>query len=150
YHSKDSLFYTNFRFRMQNRVGYTNVLDGIENDKFDARIPRLRMRMDGYIYTPRISYSVQVAFSRSDQDFDDTGVPNIVRDAVLLYNFSDNFSISFGQNKLPGNRLRVNSLGSLLFSYRSLVNFSSTIYRDFGTSLNLSQKIGIMPLNAKA
>src|SRR5690606_15904936 len=84
YHSKDSLFYNHFRFRMQNRVGYSNVLDGIENDIFDARIRRLRMRMDGYIYTPRISYSVQLAFSRSDQDFDDTGVPNIVRDAVLF------------------------------------------------------------------
>lgn len=150
YHSKDSLFYTNFRFRMQNRVGYSNVLDGIENDKFDARIRRLRMRMDGYIYTPRISYSVQLAFSRSDQDFDDTGVPNIVRDAVLFYNFSDNFYISFGQNKLPGNRQRVNSSGSLQFSDRSLVNSLFTIDRDFGTSLNFSQKIGNMPLNAKA
>lgn len=150
YHSKDSLFYTNFRFRMQNRVGYSNVLDGIENDKFDARIRRLRMRMDGYIYTPRISYSVQLAFSRSDQDFDDTGVPNIVRDAVLFYNFSDNFYISFGQNKLPGNRQRVNSSGSLQFSDRSLVNSLFTIDRDFGTSLNFSQKIGNMPFNAKA
>lgn len=150
YQSKDSLFYTNFRFRMQNRVGYSNVLDGVENDKFDARIRRLRMRMDGYIYTPRISYSVQLAFSRSDQDFDDTGVPNIVRDAVLFYNFSDDFYISFGQNKLPGNRQRVNSSGSLQFSDRSLVNSHFTVDRDFGTSLNLSKKIGNMPFNAKA
>lgn len=150
YQSKDSLFYTNFRFRMQNRVGYSNVLDGVENDRFDARIRRLRMRMDGYIYTPRISYSVQLAFSRSDQDFDDTGVPNIVRDAVLFYNFSDDFYISFGQNKLPGNRQRVNSSGSLQFSDRSLVNSHFTVDRDFGTSLNLSKKIGNMPFNAKA
>ncbi len=150
YQSKDSLFYTNFRFRMQNRLGYNNVLDGIENDKFEARIRRLRMRMDGYIYTPKISYSVQLAFSRGDQDFDDSGVPNIVRDAVLFYNFSDDFYVSFGQNKLPGNRQRVNSSGSLQFADRSLVNSNFTVDRDFGVSFNLSKKLGYMPIHAKA
>ncbi|ERJ59467.1 porin [Sphingobacterium paucimobilis] len=150
YTSKDSLFYTNFRFRMQNRLGYSNVLDGENNGKFDARIRRLRMRMDGYIYTPKISYSVQLAFTRSDQDFDDTGIPNIVRDAVIFYNFSDDFYISFGQNKLPGNRQRVNSSGSLQFADRSLVNSNFTIDRDFGLSFNLSKKLGAMPINAKA
>lgn len=150
YTSKDSLFYTNFRFRMQNRLGYSNVLDGEDNGKFDARIRRLRMRMDGYIYTPKISYSVQLAFTRGDQDFDDTGIPNIVRDAVLFYNFSDDFYISFGQNKLPGNRQRVNSSGQLQFADRSLVNSNFTVDRDFGITFNLSKKIGNMPFNAKA
>ena len=95
YKSNDSLFYVNFRFRMQNRLGYKQELDGEDDGKFDARIRRLRMRMDGYIYTPKISYSVQLAFTRSDQDFDDSGIPNIVRDAVMFYNFSDDFYISF-------------------------------------------------------
>jgi len=150
YTSKDSLFYTNFRFRMQNRVGYSNVLDGKDNGKFDARVRRLRMRMDGYIYTPKISYSVQLAFTRGDQDFDDTGVANIVRDAVMFYNFSDDFYISFGQNKLPGNRQRVNSSGQLQFADRSLVNSRFTLDRDFGVTFHLSKKVGNMPFNAKA
>ncbi|NGF58286.1 porin [Parapedobacter sp. SGR-10] len=150
YTSKDSLFYTNFRFRMQNRLKFNNVLDEVDNGQFEARIRRLRMRMDGYIYTPRISYSVQLAFTRGDQDFDDTGVPNIVRDAVIFYNFSDDFYISFGQNKLPGNRQRVNSSGALQFAERSLVNSYFTIDRDFGLSFNLSKKLGHMPINAKA
>jgi len=150
YTSKDSLFYTNFRFRMQNRLGFSNVIDGEDNVKFDARIRRLRMRMDGYIYTPRISYSVQLAFTRSDQDFDDTGVPNIIRDAVMFFNLTDDFYISFGQNKLPGNRQRVNSSGQLQFADRSLVNSHFTIDRDFGVTFNLSKKLGQMPINAKA
>ena len=149
YKSNDSLFYVNFRFRMQNRLGYKQELDGEDDGKFDARIRRLRMRMDGYIYTPKISYSVQLAFTRSDQDFDDSGIPNIVRDAVMFYNFSDDFYISFGQNKLPGNRQRVNSSGQLQFADRSLVNEHFTLDRDFGVSLNLSKKIGNMPFNAK-
>jgi len=150
YKSNDSLFYINFRFRMQNRLGFKNELNGLDDGKFDARIRRLRMRMDGYIYTKKISYSVQLAFTRSDQDFDDTGIPNIVRDAVMFYNFTDDFYISFGQNKLPGNRQRVNSSGQLQFADRSLVNENFTLDRDFGISLNLSKKIGDMPFNAKA
>lgn len=150
YTSKDSLFYTNFRFRMQNRLKFTNALDGIDNSSIEARIRRLRLRMDGYIYTPKISYSVQLAFTRGDQDFDDTGIPNIVRDAVLFYNFSDDFYISFGQNKLPGNRQRVNSSGSLQFAERSLVNANFNIDRDFGVSANLSKRLGQVPFNLKA
>lgn len=150
YKSSDSLFYTNFRFRMQNRVKYTNVLDGASNGSLEARIRRLRLRMDGYIYSPRISYSVQLAFTRGDQDFDDTGVANIVRDAVIFYNFSDDFYISFGQNKLPGNRQRVTSSGSQQFADRSLVNANFNVDRDFGLAFHLSKKIGNMPVNAKA
>lgn len=150
YKSNDSLFYINFRFRMQNRLGFKQTLDDLDKGTFDARIRRLRMRMDGYIYTPKISYSVQLAFTRSDQDIDDTGIANIVRDAVMFYNFTDDFYISFGQNKLPGNRQRVNSSGQLQFADRSLVNEHFTLDRDFGISLNLSKKLGEMPINAKA
>jgi len=134
---------------MQNRLGYSNELNGEDDGKFDARIRRLRMRMDGYIYTPKISYSVQLAFTRSDQDFDDTGIANIVRDAVVFYNFSDDFYVSFGQNKLPGNRQRVNSSGQLQFADRSLVNSNFTIDRDFGVSLNYSKEIGSVAFSAK-
>src|SRR5690606_34689519 len=55
YKSNDSLFYVNFRFRMQNRLGFKQTMDGVDKGNFDARIRRLRMRMDGYIYTPKIS-----------------------------------------------------------------------------------------------
>ncbi|WP_244525935.1 porin [Sphingobacterium wenxiniae] len=150
YTSKDSLFYTNFRFRMQNRLKFNNVLDGESNNSLEARIRRLRMRMDGYIYTPKISYSVQLAFTRGDQDFDDSGVPNIIRDAVVFYNFSDDFYISFGQNKLPGNRQRVTSSGSQQFAERSLVNANFNIDRDFGLTFHLNKKIAHMPIHAKA
>lgn len=150
YMSEDSLFYTNFRFRMQNRLGFSNVLDNEDNGEFDARIRRLRLRMDGYIFTPKVSYSVQLAFTRGDQDFDDSGVPNIVRDAVVFYNVTDDFYISFGQNKLPGNRQRVNSSGQLQFADRSLVNSRFTVDRDFGMSFNLSKRLGRMPIHAKA
>src|SRR5690606_4304722 len=149
--TKDSSFYANFRFRMQNRIGaYTNGGSDLGISEFDARVRRLRLRADGYVLSPKLGYSIQLAFTRSDQDFDNTGIANIVRDAVVFYHFTDNFYIAFGQNKLPGNRQRVNSSGQLQFAERSLVNGNFTIDRDFGLTLNLSKKIGEMPFNAKA
>src|SRR5690606_2637876 len=110
YTGDDSTFYINFRFRMQSRLKYTSLSGTDPRAKsLEAPIRRLRLRMAGYIYTPNLSYSIQLGFTRRDQDYDDTDVPNIVRDAVIFYNFTDNFYVAFGQNKLPGNRQRVNS-----------------------------------------
>lgn len=143
YQSKDSLFFMNFRFRMQNRVGFSTVsADKFGINEWDARVRRLRLRGDGYILGEKLGYSVQLSFSKGDQDFENTGVANIVRDAVIFYNFNDNFYVAFGQNKLPGNRQRVNSSGQLQFAERSIVNAALTLDRDFGLKAYYSNKIG--------
>lgn len=150
YTGDDSTFYINFRFRMQSRLKYTSLSGndlGIES--LEARIRRLRLRMDGYIYNPKLSYSIQLGFTRGDQDYDDTDVANIVRDAVIFYNFSDDFYVAFGQNKLPGNRQRVNSSGELQFAERSLVNATFNVDRDFGIKAYYSPKIGNVPVHFK-
>ncbi|SKB78526.1 Phosphate-selective porin O and P [Parapedobacter luteus] len=150
YTGDDSTFYINFRFRMQNRLKYTTIGgDDLGAEDFEARIRRLRLRMDGYIYNPRLSYSIQLGFTRGDQDYDDTDVVNIVRDAVVFYSFTDNFYVAFGQNKLPGNRQRVNSSGELQFAERSLVNATFNIDRDFGIKAYYSPKIGAIPIHLK-
>ncbi len=150
YISPDSTFYTNFRFRMQNRLKYTSFSgDELGDGSFEARIRRMRLRMDGYIYNPRLTYSIQLAFTRGDQDFDDTGIANIVRDAVVFYNFTKNFYVAFGTNKLPGNRQRVNSSGQLQFAERSLVNATFNLDRDFGIKGYYSSKLGNMPFHLK-
>src|SRR5690606_31805464 len=53
YTGDDSTFYINFRFRMQSRLKYTAVGgDDLGVESLEARIRRLRLRMDGYIYNP--------------------------------------------------------------------------------------------------
>ncbi len=143
YTSKDSLFFINFRFRMQNRMGFTtNSAEDLGVREWDARVRRLRLRGDGYILGEKLAYSVQLSFSRGDQDSDNTGVANIVRDAVIFYHFTNNFYIAFGQNKLPGNRQRVNSSGQLQFAERSIVNGALTIDRDFGLKAYYTNNLG--------
>ncbi|GAA4797741.1 hypothetical protein GCM10023231_27930 [Olivibacter ginsenosidimutans] len=140
--SSDSTIYMNFRFRMQSRIGaYTIDGNSLGIREFDVRVRRLRMRVDGYLTSPKLSYTIQLAFTRSDQDFDDTGVANIVRDAVIFYNFTPNFYVAFGLNKLPGNRQRVNSSSQLQFADRSIVNAAMNIDRDFGIKAYYQNKI---------
>jgi hypothetical protein len=146
----DSVFGFNLRFRMQNRLGVTNDIN-TKNiaDSFEAQVRRLRLRFDGFLGTQRFQYYLQLSFSRGDQDWDNTGVPGLIRDAILYYNFSENFYVGFGQSKLPGNRQRVVSSGSQQFADRSIVNGIFNIDRDFGIMLYYNNHMGSLVYNFK-
>lgn len=142
---KDSLFSIQFQFRMQNRAGYLSNSDtDLTPEQFEFRVRRLRMRFKGFLFNPKLNYYVQLSFSRGDMDWDDTQAstinnsPNLVRDAVITYNFTPKFQLGFGQTKLPGNRQRVISSGNLQFADRSIVNATFNIDRDFGFFANYS------------
>lgn len=129
----DSLLEVRMRFRMQNQMLFQTVSDedmNIENSQLAVR--RLRLRFGGHLYDKNLTYNLQLSFSRGDIDFSNTGFPNIIRDAMVFYNFNKNFQISFGQTKLPGNRQRVNSSSDMQFAERSIVNNLFTLDRDFG------------------
>jgi phosphate-selective porin len=147
----DSIFGINIRFRMQNRVQLTTVSDDdLTIEKTEALVRRLRLRFDGYLGSPRFTYYLQLAFTRSDQDWEGSHEPNIIRDAMIYYNFSDNFYIGFGQGKLPGNRQRITSSGSQQFMDRGINNNEFNIDRDFGLFAYYTLFGNTMPLNIKA
>jgi hypothetical protein len=131
--SPDSAFNLNIRFRMQNRFGF-NTVSGTDLtvNEVEARVRRLRLRFDGYLYNAKLAYVLQLSFSRGDIDFEDTGFPNLIRDAMLIYNFNEHFALGIGQTKLPGNRQRVVSSGDLQLPDRSIVNSIFNVDRDFG------------------
>ncbi len=137
--ARDSSYSVIFRFRMQNRAAYTtlsgNTLDAAE---VEARVRRLRLRAEGYMYSPKLTYNIQLSFSRGDMDWSvrqNSAVnesPNVVRDAALFYKPNEHWQLIFGQTKLPGNRQRVISSGEQQFVDRSIVNALYNIDRDFG------------------
>lgn len=134
--SPDSVFLLNIRFRIQNRLAFTTQSSSdLSIDQVEARVRRLRLRLDGFLYNPKLTYVIQLAFSRGDLDFEDTGFPNIIRDAMVLYSFNEHFAVGLGQTKLPGNRQRVNSSGDLQLPDRSIVNSTFNVDRDFGLQL---------------
>src|SRR5690606_30518651 len=129
--SADSLFQLNIRFRMQNRVTYFDYEE--QESNYEAQIRRLRLRLDGYVGNPKFQYALQLSFSPGDVGEIEEGKNlNIIRDAVVSYNPNKNWSFLFGQTKLPGNRQRVNSSGSLQLTDRSINNAQFNIDRDFG------------------
>ena len=137
--SADSLFSLNFRFRTQLRAGYTTISENdLSADVIEARIRRLRLRFRGFAFNPKLTYYIQLSFSRGDMDWVDNqnsiinSSPNIIRDAIVAYQLHSNLSLIFGQTKLPGNRQRVNSSSQLQFPDRSIVNARFNIDRDFG------------------
>lgn len=141
--SPDSLFLLNIRFRMQNRLGLQSESEkDLDINQVEARVRRLRLRLDGYVYSPKLTYILQLSFTRADMDFDDTGFPNIIRDAYLVYSFSPRFAIGLGQSKLPGNRQRVVSSGDLQLPDRSIVNSRFNIDRDFGVQAYYNNYVG--------
>lgn len=129
----DNKFSLGLRFRVQSRVGYNSVSDSdFEPASFDFRVRRTRLRLDGHLLDPRLTYNIQLSFTRADQDWDISNVPNVLRDAMVWYQLKKGLSIGIGQGKLPGNRQRVISSGEQQFADRSIVNNALTLDRDVG------------------
>lgn len=151
--TKDSTFSVNFRFRMQNRAAMlTNSDTDLSTSEWEFRVRRLRLRFDGFVVNPKLSYYVQLSFSRNDMDFNTADnskyntSPNIVRDAMIFYKPNPHLTFGFGQGKLPGNRQRVVSSGELQFADRSIVNSTFTLDRDFGFFGTYQGKLGKTPV----
>ncbi len=121
------------RFRIQNHATTRSTsLDDLDIGSTEWMVRRLRLRFGGHLADRRLTFNLQLSFTRSDQDFSDTQFPNIVRDAMVFWNFTPDLQIGFGQTKLPGNRQRVISSGDLQIGERSIVNNAFNLDRDFG------------------
>ncbi|HIW64928.1 MAG TPA: OprO/OprP family phosphate-selective porin [Candidatus Alistipes intestinipullorum] len=124
-------FEVTMRFRMQNLLVFS-FDDDLTLTKTDARVKRLRLRFDGYIYSPKLVYSIQLGFTFHDAEELPNGNANIVRDAIVYYVPNEVWNIGFGQTKIKANRARINSSSALQFVDRSIVNSEFNLDRDFG------------------
>ncbi len=128
---KNDWFELTMRFRMQNLLALS-FDDDFTLTKTEARVKRLRLRFDGYIYSPKLVYSVQLGFTSYDTELLPGGDMNIVRDAIVYYVPNATWNIGFGQTKIKANRARINSSSALQFVDRSIVNSEFNLDRDFG------------------
>lgn len=114
----------------------------METQDYDDRLltRRYRLKFDGWVNNPKIVYKLELGISNQDisgGDIPQTGeTSRIILDAVLKYNFAPNWTLWFGQTKLPGNRERVISSQALQFVDRSNVNSRFNIDRDAGIQLH--------------
>lgn len=122
------------------------------NIEKEMMIRRFRLKMDGFAFTPRLEYKIELALSNRDNGAvikEAASAANIVLDAVLKYGLTKNAELWFGQTKLPGNRERVISSQALQFVDRSLVNSFYTLDRDIGLQFHHKFNIGNVVLKDK-
>lgn len=121
---------------------------GLVNPEQSFTVRRARLKFDGFAYSPKLKYKMELGLSNQDlsgaSEF--TGnAPRYIYDAVMMWNFYQNFELWFGQTKLPGNIERVISSGNMQQVDRSLLNGVFNIDRDMGFQLrhyfNLTKKI---------
>ncbi|MES2679368.1 MAG: porin [Bacteroidota bacterium] len=144
----DSAYSLNLRFRIQNRALVNTTSDeDLDPASYEARVRRCRLSFVGHVVNPKLTYYLQLSFSRGDMDWSATdgstviASPNIVRDAMIFYRPVKNLQLGFGQGKLPGNRQRINSSGALQFYDRSIVNANFTADRDFGLFMTYTAEL---------
>ncbi|GAA3645388.1 porin [Flavivirga jejuensis] len=109
-----------------------------ESNESNFLVRRSRLKFDGYAFTPKLKYKIELGLSNRDlsgASIYTSNAPRYILDAVMKWNFAPNFELWFGQTKLPGNRERVISSANLQQVDRSLLNSRFTIDRDMGIQL---------------
>ncbi|PCH67205.1 MAG: FmdC precursor [Bacteroidetes bacterium] len=129
--AKDTSFSMKFSTRIQNQYEgtYTDSDAPSYSEKFYLR--RARLKFDGNVFCKDLIYKIELDVVNAE-----------VLDAVLKWRFYKNFSIWFGQTKLPGNRERVISSQKLQFVDRSLVNAKYNLDRDKGIQIRHHVNLG--------
>ena len=145
--AKDSSFSVKFAPRIQVRYNSNWDHDG---DSFGSAeqnflVRRARLKFDGFAYTPKLRYKIELGLSNRDisgaSDFN-RNTPRYILDAVIMWNFFENFELWAGQTKLPGNVERVVSSANLQLIDRSLLNSRFNIDRDMGIQIRHKTKLG--------
>lgn len=128
--AKDSSWSSKVAFRYQTR--YEGNYDLVNSDYTGrAFVRRARIKGNGFAFSPKITYKFEYDVANG-----------YVLDAVVKWNFTGNWTVWFGQTKLPGNIERVFSSQKLQLVDRSLLNSKFTLDRDAGAQLRHHFKLG--------
>ncbi|MDG1396829.1 MAG: porin [Polaribacter sp.] len=142
---KDSTFTMKVGLRFQTLATFGwDAEDGLSNPYSNMLIRRSRLKFDGWAFSPKLKYKLELGLSNRDQSgssYFTHDSPRQILDAVLKWNFTGNWVLWMGQTKLPGNRERVISSGDLQMVDRSLLNSRFTIDRDIGVQLRHKFKL---------
>ena len=128
--AKDNSWSSKVDFRFQTR--YDGYYDHSINNYSDRMyVRRARIKGHGHAFNPKLKYKFEYDVANG-----------FVLDAVLKWNFTGDWTLWFGQTKLPSNIERVFSSQKLQLVDRSLLNSKFTLDRDAGVQLRHHFKLG--------
>ncbi|WP_452223988.1 porin [Lacinutrix chionoecetis] len=145
--AKDSSFSINFapRFQVRSVSSWDHDGDNYGSPEHNFIVRRARLKFGGFAYSPKLKYKIELGLSNRDvsgANAFNRNTPRIILDAVIMWNFAENFELWAGQTKLPGNVERVVSSGNLQLVDRSLLNSRFNIDRDLGLQLRHKTNLG--------
>ena len=145
--AKDSSFSVKFAPRIQSRYQSKWSYDGEDYDPADINfsVRRARLKFGGFAFSPKLKYKIELGLSNRDisgANVYNRNTPRYILDAVVMWNFYENFELWAGQTKLPGNIERVVSSANLQLIDRSLLNSKFNIDRDMGIQLRNKLRLG--------
>lgn len=138
--AKDSSWSMRFATRMQflSTIGWDINDDDFSKPKTNFLVRRARLKFGGFAYSPKLQYKIELGLSNRDlsgvSEYT-SNTPRYILDAVIKWNFYENFTLWVGQTKLPGNVERVISSANLQLVDRSRLNSRFNIDRDIGIQL---------------
>ena len=145
--AKDSSFSVKFAPRVQSRYQSEWSYDGEDYDPADINfsVRRARLKFGGFAFLPKLKYKIELGLSNRDisgANIYNRNTPRYILDALVMWNFHENFELWAGQTKLPGNIERVVSSANLQLIDRSLLNSKFNIDRDIGIQLRHKLRLG--------
>lgn len=143
----DSTWSMKFAARMQllSNSSWEASNNKLINPAQDFLVRRSRLKFDGFVYSTKLEYKLELGLSNRDVSGGSvytSNTPRYILDAVVMWNFYENFTLWVGQTKLPGNIERVISSGNMQLVDRSLLNNYFNIDRDMGLQLRHHFTIG--------
>jgi len=145
--AKDSSFSVKFAPRIQSRYQSEWSYNGEDYDpaNINFSVRRARLKFGGFAFSPKLKYKIELGLSNRDisgANVYNRNTPRYILDAVVRWNFHENFELWAGQTKLPGNIERVVSSANLQLIDRSLLNSKFNIDRDVGIQLRHKLRLG--------
>lgn len=145
--AKDSSFSVKFAPRIQSRYQSEWSYNGEDYDPagINFSVRRARLKFGGFAFSPKLKYKIELGLSNRDisgANVYNRNTPRYILDAVVMWNFHENFELWAGQTKLPGNIERVVSSANLQLIDRSLLNSKFNIDRDVGIQLRHKLRLG--------
>ena len=145
--AKDSSFSVKFapRFQVRTLSSWDHDGDQYGSPEHKFIVRRARLKFDGFAYSTKLRYKIELGLSNRDisgaNEFN-RNTPRYILDAVIMWEFAENWELWAGQTKLPGNVERVVSSANLQLIDRSLLNSRFNIDRDLGIQLRHKTKLG--------
>lgn len=141
--SPDGRFKLQVDGQMQFRWIY-NFHDAADRHRHGFEITRTKLTFRGHVFNPDLTYLLRTDATRNEPELV-TGL-YFVRDAWLRYRLNNQWSVRFGQFKLPFNREELVPSQYQLAVERSTVNENSNIGRSQGVELTYADDINKLML----